>query len=690
MHFEESELTDTTAGNSAGEKTFLGHPRGLVICFLTEMWERFSYYGMRGLLFLYLIQHFLFSDGEAGIIYGGYIALVYIMSIVGGILSDQYLGQRKAVTYGAILLVLGHFGMAFEGSGSKETISFAGQDYAIEAEGRDNNRQLFIDFEGEKRRIVFSSNQFLDVEGEKFIPLNDDGEGDFIINRNTRGLVQNICAFVGLGCAGPAPSTEIVISGEPYPVTYQDMDGKKVMLIAFEGGDLVQAAEVSETELWVLDSATTEADPDMSNAPTIIPDGGFSSTVEQEQFYVNILFLSLALIIAGVGFLKPNISTIVGDLYPEGDPRRDSGFTLFYMGINLGSFLATWSCGILGIMYGWAYGFGLAGIGMLLGLIVFLKGQSWLEGVAEPPNAEKLTEKVLGPINVEWMCYLAGVGVVLGSMLLLWQAQVIGGLSAIIGIVFFIGFIAYSFVKLQGKERSRMWAAMYFAVAQIPFWSLFEQAGSSLTLFTSRLVDKNIFGWEVPTPVFQSLNAGFIFLFAPMVAWMWIWLAKRGWEPSTPVKFAIGVFGVGLGYLILTSGINTASATALTPVFFIFALYWVHTMAELMLSPVGLSAMTKLAPANMVGLFMAAWFVYSGLGNALSGVIAAAAGADTVGGQIINAAAAKENYNQVFSSVGWIGMITGFLMLLVSPIVKGWMKEAEIEDTTTMDAVGSN
>ena len=245
-------------------------------------------------------------------------------------------------------------------------------------------------------------------------------------------------------------------------------------------------------------------------------------------------------------------------------------------------------------------------------------------------------------------------------------------------------------MKLQGKERSRMWAALYFAVAQIPFWSLFEQAGSSLTLVTSRLVDKNMFGWEVPTPVFQSLNAGFIFIFAPMVAWLWIWLAKRGWEPSTPVKFAIGVFGAGLGYIVLVAGMESVGPAALTPVFFIFAIYWVHTMAELALSPVGLSAMTKLAPAHLVGFFMAAWFVYSGLGNAVSGVIAAAAGAETVGGQIVNVAEAKENYIQVFSSVGWIGMITGVVMLLIAPIVKGWMKEADIEETNTMDAVGNN
>lgn len=713
-------MTDTVT-QASEENTFLGHPRGLIVCFLTEMWERFSYYGMRGLLTLYLIQHFLFSDEKANIIYGGYIALVYIMSIVGGVLSDRFLGQRKAVTYGAILLVLGHFGMAFEGQGSKETLNFRDAGFEIEDHGRDTNRQLFIDYEGSKRRIVFASQQFLVVGDQKFTAIDGEGSGEFIINKHTRGLVENACALVGLGCAGEAPYTEIVIQGQTYLVANQSVpiegaggQSESAMFIEF-AGQSVRADEISETDLLILSDDTTRKirttrlgegeyevgyeETDSVSGETItvmlppplavIRDGGFSSDVKRQPLFVNILFLSLALIIAGVGFLKPNISTIVGDLYPEGDPRRDSGFTLFYMGINLGSFLATWSCGILGIVYGWAWGFGLAGIGMLFGLIVFLKGQAWLDGAAEPPHPEKLKEKIIGPLNLEWACYVGGLAVVIVSMLLLLQAHVIGTLSAFIGVIFFIGFIAYSFVKLQGRERTRMWAALYFAVAQIPFWSLFEQAGSSLTLVTSRLVDKNIFGIEVPTPVFQSLNAGFIFIFAPMVAWLWIWLAKRGWEPSTPVKFAIGVFGAGLGYLVLVLGMESVGPVALTPVFFIFAIYWVHTMAELMLSPVGLSAMTKLAPAHLVGFFMAAWFVYSGISNALSGVIAAAAGAETVGGQIVDVASAKANYVQVFSSIGYIGMGVGLVMLLIAPIVKGWMKEAEIEDTPmAADPVG--
>jgi len=662
------------------EPTIFGHPRGLAICFFTEMWERFSYYGMRGLLALYLIQHFLFSDGEANMIYGGYIALVYIMSMVGGILSDKYLGQAKAVTFGAILLVAGHFGMAFEGSGSVETLSFNDGAYEVQDEGRDKFRQLFVDYDGDRRRMVFDSQKFVVLDGTRYVPMNADGEGDYVIRNQSRGLFQNICGVFGMACAGPESSTNFVLNGTPIKVTETETGSQ----LTYQG-QTVAFEEMTETDLLVLRDATDAESPSMDDPLLRVADGEYSSAIVKQQLYVNILFLSLALIIAGVGFLKPNISTIVGDLYPQGDSRRDGGFTLFYMGINLGSFLAAWTCGILGVYYGWAWGFGLAGFGMLLGLIVFRWGLKYLDGVANPPSEEKLREKAFGPITVEWACYLSAVGITLVSMIMLNNAAVIGPIAAFVGIAFFIGFIIYSVIALKGRERTRMWAALYFAVAQIPFWSLFEQAGSSLTLVTSRLVDTTIFGVAVPTPVFQSLNAGFIFLFAPIVAWLWVWLSKRGWEPSTPVKFSMGVFGAGLGYLVLVWGMKSVGPAAMTPVFFIFAIYWVHTMAELMLSPVGLSAMTKLAPARMVGLFMAGWFVYSGLGNALSGVIAAAAGADTVGGQIIDVEGAKTNYTQVFSSIGYIGMGIGFLMLLISPLIKRWMAEDHEDEVKVAD-----
>lgn len=573
--------TPNISDNSNHEKTIMGHPRGLVILFLTEMWERFSYYGMRGLLVVYLTQHFLFSDEKSSLLYGAYTALVYVMTIIGGSLADRYLGARKAVTFGAILLTLGHFGMTFEGSGSKQILSYNESQFQIALDGR----------------------------------------------------------------GGDAKQQIITDSGKSY-VTFTETD----MVIA---------------------------EPEVVDLPKVISRDDFSMSVETEEGYLNMLYLSLALLIAGVGFLKANISTIVGSLYGFGDARRDSGFTIFYMGINMGAFLASIFCGYLGIVHGWKYGFGLAGIGMLIGLLVFLSCQSWLEGKAEPPSMEKLKEKVFLFINVEWMCYLVGFAIIAVSMFLVMNEELVGGILGPIGIVMMLGMIGYSMLQLQGDERSRMLAAIYFILAQIPFWALFEQAGSSLNLLTARLVDREIFGWSVPGPVFQSLNAGYIFMFAPLVAWLWIWLAKRDLNPSTPIKFALGVALAGLGFLALVTGMKGSGEVGLTPVIFIFLIYWIHTMGELMVSPVGLSAVTKLAPTRIVGMTMGAWFLYSGLSNFLAGVIARTTGAETIGGQMTNVAAAKAGYIEVYSQVGFIAIVISVLMLLISPVITKMMHGAD-------------
>ena len=451
--------------------TLLGHPRGLVILFFTEMWERFSYYGMRGLLILYLTQHFLFSDERSNVIYGAYTALVYVMTIIGGTLADRYLGSRKAVTFGAILLVLGHCGMAFEGSGSRQIMEYNGAQYQLALDGRG----------GDANQIVLSP------LGQSTISFNE---------------------------------------------------GATLMLVT---------------------------DPAAVGLPASIPVAAFTTRNETETFYLNIMYLSLGLIIAGVGFLKANISTIVGALYGFGDTRRDSGFTIFYMGINLGAFLSSVLCGTLGIVYGWKYGFGLAGIGMVFGLTIFLKYQHWLEGKAEPPDMVRLQQKVAGPLTVEMMCYLTGIGIIAFSMLLVMNAHLVNeAYVGFLGLIIFAVLIGYSFTSCHGDERDRMLAAIYFILAQIPFWALFEQAGSSLNLFTDRLVDRTMLGWSVPSPVFQALNALFIVIFAPIMAWMWVALARKNLNPSAPVKFALGVFMAGLGFLALVAGDEAAESHSAT------------------------------------------------------------------------------------------------------------------------------
>ena len=674
-------MTDTTATPATAENkdtSFFGHPKGLAILFLTEMWERFSYYGMRGLLIIYLTQHFLFSDERSGIMYGAYTALVYIMTIIGGTLADRYLGQRKAVTYGAILLVIGHLLMAFEGSGSRETLIAPENSWVIEDEGRGGDRQLFVEHDGELRRLVFSSQTFAIIdglgEGGEALRLSagtDADTAEYVLDEGSRSGLAAICALIGLPCAGEEPASYFTYGENRYELV--TVDDAQVITV---DGEAHALEIVTETDALILESADREAEPTAATFMTV-EHGDFSTEVEREGLFVNILYLALAFIIAGVGFLKANISTIVGSLYGLGDTRRDSGFTIFYMGINLGSFLASFSVGIIGIVWGWKWGFGLAGIGMLAGLVVFLWGQKYLEGRAEPPNPEKLKQSVLGPINVEMACYLTGLLIVAVSMAIVAFPDMFADVAGWIGIAMFLVLVAYALTKTKGDEQKRMFAAIYFVLAQIPFWALFEQAGSSLNLFTDRLVDRSMFGWSVPAPVFQSLNAGFIFIFAPIVAWLWIALAKRGWNPSTPVKFALGVFMAGLGFYVLVAGMGVSGATGLTAVYFIFAIYWIHTMGELMVSPVGLSAVTKLAPARVVGMTMGAWFLYSGLSNFLAGVIASTTGAETIGGQLTDVAAAKAGYAEVYSNVGLVAMGVAVLMLLISPIIKWLMAGAD-------------
>ena len=578
-------MTDTSATPPAAPKdtSFFGHPKGLAILFFTEMWERFSYYGMRGLLIIYLTQHFLFSDERSTIMYGAYTALVYIMTIVGGSLADRYLGQRKAVTFGAILLVLGHGMMTFEGSGSREIFTYEGGEYEITLDGRG----------GDANQIIVSET------GQSMISFTD-------------------------------------------------------------GGSMIEVA-----------------DPQAVGLPASIPFSSDMTRIEREELFVNILYLSLALIIAGVGFLKANISTIVGELYDVGDARRDSGFSIFYMGINLGSFLSSLTVGIIGIAWGWNWGFGLAGIGMLAGLLTFLRFQHMLEGKAEPPNPEKLKQSVLGPINVEWACYLTGIGIVAVSMAIVKFPDLFADVVGWIGLAMLALLVGYAIFKTAGDERKKMFAAIYFILAQIPFWALFEQAGSSLNLFTDRLVDRTMFGLSVPAPVFQFLNAGYIIIFAPILAWLWLALAKRKMNPSTPVKFAFGVFLAGLGFYTLVGGMGLSGETGMTAVYFIFLIYWIHTMGELMVSPVGLSSVTKLAPARVVGMTMGAWFLYSGLSNFLASLIASRTGAETIGGQITDVAAAKAGYATVYSNVGLVAMAIAVGMLLISPLIKWLMADAE-------------
>lgn len=577
-------MTDTVKETEPFYKSgeLFGHPKGLYVLFFTEMWERFSYYGMRGLLILYLTQHFFFGDEPANAIYASYIALVYVLTFVGGPVADRYLGANKAVIYGAVLLICGHLGMAFEGEQAKQSLTWNDESYDLVYEGRGKE-----DF---KRYLTVGDNEY---------------------------------AF------------------------------------SFES-DKDAAGESSS--FLVLDDAPADF-------PARISTDDFEIVTVRDEFYVNVFYLSLAFIIMGVGFLKANVSTTVGSLYAPDDPRRDGGFTIFYMGINLGSFISGLTVGIIGIVWGWGWGFGLAGIGMVFGLIAFLRGKKLLEGRGEPPCLETLKKKTAG-ISTEWWIYLCGIGGVLVCWQLMQNLHIVEYLMNGTVLLMVTVVVGYGIVKCEKQERDRLLVCLFLILCQIPFWALFEQAGSSVTLLTDRAVDRSLFGWTIPTPAFQSLNALFIFILAPLFAMLWVALAKRGKEPSTPAKFALGVFQVGLGFIVLAAGIQLSGPEGMTAMIWIVLLYLIHTTGELCLSPVGLSMVTKLSMKKIVGMMMGAWFLIIGFSGFVSGYIAEATGSETVGGEIVDLASAKATYIDVYMDIGIAATLIAGVILLMTPLLK--------------------
>jgi POT family proton-dependent oligopeptide transporter len=351
--------------------------------------------------------------------------------------------------------------------------------------------------------------------------------------------------------------------------------------------------------------------------------------------------------------------------------RRDAAYTIFYMGINLGAAIGTIVAGYLGQTYGWRYGFGAAGVGMLLGLVVFVWGKPLLLGQGEPRDRTRLEARVAG-VRFEWLLYAIGLSAVAAIWALIQFQALVGWLLGGFGAVLVIYVLAYAVTRLPRDDRDRIFAAMFLIVGSILFWALFEQAGSSLNLFTDRYVDRA----GVPAAVFQSINPIYIVMFAPAFAWAWTWLARRGLEPSTPAKFGIAMVQLGAGFLVLVVGAYAVGIENLTPVIFVLLIYLLHTTGELCLSPVGLSAMNRLSPAHMASLIMGTWFFASATGNFAAGLIAAATGAEQAAGE----GAAKELVLDVYTTVGWGAVGAGVAVMLVSPLVKRLMHLDTLRD----------
>jgi proton-dependent oligopeptide transporter, POT family len=480
------------ANPASMDTKFFGHPRGLSTLFFTEMWERFSYYGMRALLLLYMTAAVAdgglgFDAAQGGAIYGLYTSMAYMAALPGGWVADRLIGQRKAVLYGGIIIASGHFSMA-------------------------------------------------------------------------------------------VPS-----------------------LVTF--------------------------------------------------------YLGLVLIVIGTGLLKGNVSVIVGQLYSAEDERRDAGFSIFYMGINLGAFLAPLVCGYLGQRVSWHAGFGAAGIGMTIGVIQYWLGSRHLgdSGLHPVPAASPQAAAVLQSRAMLWggvflaAIVIVGIGGYTGTL----PVTAVGiadaaGVGLLLSTVVFFAWLLLS-PQWTSDERKRLVVVAVLFLASALFWSVFEQAGSTLNLFADRSTNNEFLGIGFPSSWFQSVNSFFIFTLAPVFAWIWVALARRGQEPSSPGKFVIGLVAVGLGFVVLIGPAQAAEAGAKASPMWLVLTYLLHTIGELSLSPVGLSAMTRLAPARIAGLVMGVWFLGTSVGNFIGG---------RVGGLYESMALPT-----LFGTVGGFAIVAGIVLL---------------------------
>jgi len=478
---------------AAWDRAFFGHPRGLSTLFFTEMWERFSYYGMRALLILFMTAApaaggLGFDTGTAGAVYGLYTSMVYMTTLPGGWIADRLIGPRRAVLYGGLLIAAGHFSMA----------------------------------------------------------------------------VPSLSTF----------------------------------------------------------------------------------------------YLGLALIVIGTGLLKGNVSVIVGRLYTPEDERRDAGYSIFYMGINLGAFIAPLVCGYLGQRVDWHLGFGAAGVGMALGVIQYVLGSKYL-GEAGLYPADAGSPQQLAAQKQQAKRWALGVAVALIAGGILLYSGVLGVTASQIAdaagyllLFITIGFFGWLFLSPSWTrdERNRLYVIAILFLAASLFWSVFEQAGSTLNLFADRDTRTTALGFDFPSTWFQSLNSLFIIALAPVFAWLWVWLARRRAEPSSPAKFGVGLVLVGAGFAVLIPASALAQSGVQVSPGWLVLTYFLHTCGELALSPVGLSAMSKLAPLRIGGLIMGVWFLATSVGNYIGG---------RIGGLYESWALPS-----LFGAVGGFAVVAGVLLLL--------------------------
>jgi POT family proton-dependent oligopeptide transporter len=511
--------------------------------------------------------------------------------VIGGWLADYYLGSKRAVKWGALVMAAGYFLLCFGGDQAKPYAVIGGHQYEVQIE------------RGASLLDSKETKQWLITNGQK-----------------------------------------LQIHGLP--------DGSVQLLTP---GGQVQSTVAKED---------------------------FKPGAERSPFYLTLMLFALSLIVIGNGFFKPNISTIVGSLYKQGDRRRDAGFTIFYMGINVGSIGSQILCPIFANWFGWWAGFAIVVVGMLIGYCMMQFDGGRLAGYGEPPQRtgpdRAMLIYILSILSVPlfWLIFrnvmntpeaAAGSG--------LWGYIVA---TPFLGKVLFLTFLAavigipiWSYRVGDKVEFQMMLAAIILVVFNVTFWTLFEQAASSLTLFADSNTTLELFGFFVSAPQTQNFNPITIVIFAPILSWFWLWLAKRGWEPSIQVKFGIALLLVGLGFVVLAWSKSTANADYRVALWWLVLTYFLHSIAELCISPVGLSMITKLSIARVVGMMMGVWFLSISIGEYLAGAAAQAASVQTVGGQVTNPQLALESYAHTFMVGGKMTMAAGVILLIISP----WLRK---------------
>ncbi len=491
-------------------RQWLNQPRGLYILFFVELWERFSFYGMRALLVLYMTSQLMFSDSKAFGVYAAYLTLIYAAPIIGGIIGDRILGYRRSILFGAILISFGHISML--------------------------------------------------ISGEK-------------------GLL-----------------------------------------------------------------------------------------------------LGLAFIISGTGFFKSNLMTLVGNLYDKTDPRRDSGFTLLYVAINFGGFLAPLLCGIVRASYGWQYGFALAGFGMIMGLCILLFSHKTFKNV----DVDKETSdfKLWGIKLTDTIYIGAFISVPLFFMILVYTdaiSYIAWGSS--IALIILYGWV---FKNSSQDERSGLIVIFVLMLFQIIFLALFEQAGSSLNLFAQRNLDRNLWGfWLVPPENFQVLNPTFVVILGPILSYIWTFLSRYNLDPLPPIKFGGGLLLIGLGFGLLVIGTHYASAQGLVHMIWLVLAYLFHSIGELMMIPIGYSIVTHLAPKKYTGMLVGIWFLSYSFAEHVAGILSklTTIGADS--GTAQEALTTLPVYMHFFENITFVAVGSGILLLLISPALKVYYKKATRNYITT-------